>query len=58
MWFASYCSLLSQTIDEHNIQEKVDAHIRSKAQKKNCGHSFWTKAYNNTAKTLTHPQTH
>ena len=51
-WFKSYCSLLSRTIDEHNAKDAVDAHIKTKTQKKNCGHAFWNRAYNKTAKTM------
>ena len=51
-WFQSYCSLLSKTIDEHNVKAQVATHIRNKAQKKPCGHAYWQKTYNATATTL------
>jgi hypothetical protein len=51
-WFKDYASLISKTIDEHNVQSSVTEHIKNKEQKMNCGRSYWSMSYNKTAKTL------
>jgi len=51
-WFKDYTSLISKTIDEHNVVDTVNEHIKTRTQKQNCGRAYWSMAYNKTAKTL------